>query len=639
MNSTYSGGGAKYAVQHNFKVLGDGKILMNSSVRPSNKGTILPRMGFRTELTPYMEQLNWFGRGPWDSYVDRKEACFPGVYTSTVTDQYTGYIKPQEHGTKQEVRWVSLTNKDGKGLMIVAPDQMAMSATHFRVEDNYTNRNSRAKHTYEFKSVKNTILCLDMATRGLGNASCGPDLLTEYDLYSKDVELSAIIMPLTDSLTIRKMSKMARVSMPVCKVVTAERNNSGNIVLSCGTKSSTIHYSLDGGETYKKYTSPFALNNGGTVTCYATLDGCFDGAVQTYEFGMYINKSAWKVVSYDSQHSGNEASKAIDGNTGTFWHTEYSGKEPECPHEIVVDMAKAYLVTAISYTARNDGTSNGMVGQYEFYLSNDAAKWGAPVATGTFKNATGPQTVTLSNPVEGRYLKMIAKSEVNGKAWSSCAELDIEAKEVVSPMTTSTSSKINSGGVYFLRDVQSGLYLHLNKSSNQYELAELDASDATFSFKTTLVSGYKSYYTLMTSSKYMTKSGDNAFDIVAGSNTSNKDSWIQIEQFDDHDVCLRGVWQTSEYINLDKHIAGAKIYSNKSTGNTFQLLTKQQATALQKVEAQATSFVVYNAQGMRMESRDASQSIDLKGYRKGVYVVKSLDSTGKVVLTRKMIVK
>jgi len=187
--------------------------------------------------------------------------------------------------------------------------------------------------------------------------------------------------------------------------------------------------------------------------------------------------------------------------------------------------------------------------------------------------------------------------------------------------------------------VQSGLYLHLNKSSNQYELAELDASDATFSFKTTLVSGYKSYYTMLTSSKYMTKSGDNAFDIVAGSNTSNKDSWIQIEQFDDHDVYLRGVWQTSEYINLDKHIAGAKIYSNKSTGNIFQLLTKQQATTIQKIEAQATSFVVYNAQGMRMETRDANQGVDLKGYRKGAYVVKSLDSTGKVVSTRKMIVK
>lgn len=602
MKSIYSGGGVKYDVQHNFKVLSNGVILMNSSVRPSSKGGILPRMGFRTELPSSMEQLNWFGRGPWDSYVDRKEACFPGVYSSTVTEQYTPYIKPQEHGTKQEVRWISLTNKEGKGLLVVAPDQVAASATHFRVEDNYTNRNSRVKHTYEFKTCTNTILCLDMATRGLGNASCGPDVLSEYELYASDVDLSAILMPVMSNTTVEQISEMARVSMPVCKTVSCERNSNGNIVMKCSTSGSTIHYSLDGGETYSVYTAPFALNNGGTILCYATSDGCFESAVQTYEFGMYINKGAWKVVSYDSQHGGNEASKAIDGNTNTFWHTEYSGSEPVCPHEIVIDMAKSYVVSEITYTARLDGSENGMIGQYEFYLSNDVNKWGAPVATGSFAKSTTPQTISLKTPTEGRYLMMIALSEVNGKAWSSAAEIDIAANEIVSPSTANTCTKISSGTNYYLQDVESGLFLHLNKTTNQYELAEWNASDVTYAFKTSLVSGYKSYYTLVTSSKYMTKGSANAWDIVAGTNTNNKDSWIQFEQIDGNDLYMRCVWQSGKYINVDRHTEGAVIYSNKSAGNVFKLLTKSQATALQKVKVDAKDDTRYDLQGRRSNS-------------------------------------
>lgn len=641
MPSTYTGkNGTKFAVLHNFKVLCNGVILMNSTISPSNKGAIIPRMGFRFEMPAQMEQLSWFGRGPWDSYVDRKEACFPGVYSSTVKDQYTEYIKPQEHGTKQEVRWISLANADGKGLLVVAPDKIAASATHFKVEDNYTDRNNRKKHTYDFKSCANTVVCLDAVTRGLGNASCGPEVLNQYELKAEDASMSLIFMPVAEGTTTSQLSEMARVEMPVCRSLTCERNNSGNIAITCPTKGSTIFYSLDDGETFKKYTTAFALPNGGTVLCYASAEGYFNSAVQSFDFAMYINKSTWKVVSYDSQHGGNEATKAIDGNAGTFWHTEYNGTAPTCPHEIVVDMAKSYLVTGFIYTARGDGTSNGMVGQYEFYLSNDASKWGAPVATGSFKNATGPQTVTLSKAVEGRYMKMIAKSEVNGKEWTSVAELDIIADEVVSPSTPNTASKITSGSTYYLHDVSSGLYLHLNKNTNQYELADLNASDATFAFKTTAVSGFKSYYTLVTSNKYMQKSEANAYDIVAGNNTNSKSSWIQIEQLDEHEVRLRGVWQTSEYVGLDKHTAGSTIFSNKTKGNVFEMLTKQQATALQQVQAEVSQYVIYNTQGVRLETRDASAGLALGAvYGQGIYMVQMLDAQGRLLSTKKIIIR
>ena len=165
MTSTYGSGANTMDVTLSFIVCADGTIMVNSLIRPQNVGAIIPKLGFRLEMPKEMEQLAWFGRGPWDSYRDRKEACLPAIYESTVTNQYEEYILPQEHGTKQEVRWMAVTNSDGQGLLFAAPDQMAASAVHFRPEDNYTNSNDRKKHTYEFVKCANSVVNLDAVTR------------------------------------------------------------------------------------------------------------------------------------------------------------------------------------------------------------------------------------------------------------------------------------------------------------------------------------------------------------------------------------------------------------------------------------------------------------------------------------------
>jgi beta-galactosidase len=226
--------------------------MVNSFIRPSSPGTILPKLGFRLEMPKEMEQLSWFGRGPWDSYVDRKEACLPAIYRSTVTDQYEEYILPQEHGTKQEVRWMSLTNSDGQGLLFVAPDQMAASAVHFRPEDNYTDRNNRAKHPYQFKSCSTAVVNLDAVTRGLGNNSCGPDVMDKYELRAANTAFRFFIIPLK---TGANAAQAARIDMPVCQPVSCERLSTGRIKMNTPTKGATIWYSINGGD-YQKLENP-----------------------------------------------------------------------------------------------------------------------------------------------------------------------------------------------------------------------------------------------------------------------------------------------------------------------------------------------------------------------------------------------
>ena len=425
LSSTYTGkNSTSFDVTLSFMISTDGTILVNSLIRPALAGAVIPKLGFRLEMPAAMEQLAWFGRGPWDSYRDRKEACLPAIYNSTVSDQREDYILPQEHGTKQEVRWLSLTNTDGQGLLFVAPDQMAASAVHFRPEDNYTDRNNRSRHIYQFKPCANTVVSLDAVTRGLGNASCGPDVLDKYELKAASTAFRFFIMPLAAG---DKAAQKARVSMPVCQPVSCERITNGRIKMTTPTKGATIYYSIDGGE-YQKYSSTIEHNEACTVSAYCESEGLMASPTIVYNFPLFISKSGWKLVSVDSQHSGNEAAKAFDGKTDTFWHTEYQGSEPTCPHTIVVDMVNTYKVTAFTYLSRQDGNQNGMVKAYEVYLSTDGKTWGSAVATGEFKNTTALQVAKLKTPTNARYLKLVAKSEINGRAWTSAAEIGIEAE-------------------------------------------------------------------------------------------------------------------------------------------------------------------------------------------------------------------
>lgn len=425
MKSTYTGlNDTKFDVSLNFIVCADGTIMVNSFVHPSSTGAVIPKVGFRLEMPTSMEQLAWFGRGPWDNYRDRKEACLPGIYRSTVTAQQEDYILPQEHGTKQEVRWMSLRNSNGEGLLFVAPEQMAASAVHFRPEDNYTDRDNRAKHTYEFKTCKTAVVSLDAATRGLGNASCGADVMDQYELHAADTPFRFFIIPLT---TETDAAKAARVEMPVCQPVSCERLSNGKIKMTTPTTGATIYYSINGGE-YQQYTTTLSQEDACTISTYCTADGLLDSPLMSYDFDVFVNKGVWTLVSADSQHSGNEARLAFDGKEDTYWHTEWGWGETSHPHTLIVDMKKVYRVKAFTYLARQDGNQNGMVKDYELYLSEDGTNWGSPVLSGHFKNVTALQVAELSTIVSARYLKFVAKSEINGNAWASAAEIGIQAE-------------------------------------------------------------------------------------------------------------------------------------------------------------------------------------------------------------------
>jgi beta-galactosidase len=137
--------------------------------------TDLPRVGTVLELFPGLDQVEWFGTGPHETYPDRRRGGLVGRWRSTVDELPTPYIRPQENGGRADVRWLELCDPAGHGLRLTPDRPRQVSVSHFRAEDL-----AAATHAGELRPRPETVVHIDSAHRGLGTASCGPDTLPEY---------------------------------------------------------------------------------------------------------------------------------------------------------------------------------------------------------------------------------------------------------------------------------------------------------------------------------------------------------------------------------------------------------------------------------------------------------------------------
>lgn len=416
--------GFDYRTNIEYTVDADGSILVNSTIIPSTKGVIIPRIGYRMELPEGFERMRWYGRGPLENYVDRKDATYVGVYDELVSDQWVNYVRAQEMGNREDLRWISITNPDGIGFVFIAGDKMSASALHATAQDMVDPANHRRLlHKYEVPMRKETVLCLDANQRPLGNASCGPGPMQKYELRSQPTVFSFIILPLERSYSTEELIRKARVQMPVCMPVLIERDNNGYLNLKTNTPGATVHYSLNGGEE-KIYTEPFEFISGGHVEAYAVSEQLGKSAGTSAEFPIYVDRSLWKIVSVSSENGGEEARNAIDGDLNTIWHSRWNDPVAKHPHEIVVDMSSSLEIDKFIYQPRN--SENGRIKDYELYFSKDGKNW-ENKTKGRFENSSSAQFVTLEKPIVARYFKLIALSEIYGRDWASAAELNVNA--------------------------------------------------------------------------------------------------------------------------------------------------------------------------------------------------------------------
>lgn len=126
-----------------YDIYSNGGIVVRSAFTPKSNfapGTAgnyaLPKVGLRMTVAPGYKDLEYFGHGPGENYTDRNTASLVDVYQSTVTNQFASkYLKPQENGNRTGIRWTSLTNDDGIGLMVSADGTVESSALRVKAED------------------------------------------------------------------------------------------------------------------------------------------------------------------------------------------------------------------------------------------------------------------------------------------------------------------------------------------------------------------------------------------------------------------------------------------------------------------------------------------------------------------------
>ncbi|MBT4401152.1 MAG: DUF4981 domain-containing protein [Bacteroidetes bacterium] len=155
---------------------GNGTINISNELHPTDYQADIPRIGMRMQLPAEFSNLKYYGRGPWENYVDRKASAFIDIYESSVSDQYVPYVRPQENGYKTDVRWATLLNQAGTGLKITSGDirqGLGFSALHmeneqFDTTDGLDYPGNKSKHINDIHEKELVQLNIDLGQRGLG---------------------------------------------------------------------------------------------------------------------------------------------------------------------------------------------------------------------------------------------------------------------------------------------------------------------------------------------------------------------------------------------------------------------------------------------------------------------------------------
>lgn len=120
-----------------------------------------------------------------------------------------------------------------------------------------------------------------------------------------------------------------------------------------------------------------------------------------------------------------DAAYLVDGDPSTIWHTMYSITLAKYPHWIDFDAGKQKVIKGFTYLARQDGSLNGCIKDYEIYVSNDNKNWGEPVVKGSFEKTAKLQKVMFGKPVKARYVRLRALNEQSGQDYASGAEFTL----------------------------------------------------------------------------------------------------------------------------------------------------------------------------------------------------------------------
>ncbi len=186
---------ADYALDYVIK--NDGSIQINATIElpADNEAPEMPRMGMRFALPSTYNQVQWYGRGPFENYADRNTAALLGIYNDHTDNGWTrNYIRPQESGYKTDTRWIKLTNTEGVGLQVEGLQPLSFSAMSQLTEDFDEGTVLKNRHVTDIIKRPFVTLHVDLAQRGIGgDNSWGAETHEEFRLKDKKYTYGFVI--------------------------------------------------------------------------------------------------------------------------------------------------------------------------------------------------------------------------------------------------------------------------------------------------------------------------------------------------------------------------------------------------------------------------------------------------------------
>jgi len=183
---SFAGGkGQSFRNRYVFDVLASGHILLKHTVTPEgDRVPWLPKLGLQMEIGKAYRNLTWYGRGPFETYPDRKTGAKIGTYKGTVEEQFVPYLVGQDQGNKADVRWAALADDKGNGLAIFAEPEMNFSVHEHGNLD-------RAVYAFQLRKKDSLTVNIDHRVTGVGGTpvTARPPFRTYPGVYEYAVRL------------------------------------------------------------------------------------------------------------------------------------------------------------------------------------------------------------------------------------------------------------------------------------------------------------------------------------------------------------------------------------------------------------------------------------------------------------------
>lgn len=187
---------ATLSLQYRINNAGAVEITQKLSTDKEAKVSNMFRFGMQIPMPESFERIVYYGRGPIENYSDRKIVTDLGIYDQTVTEQFYPYIRPQENGTKSDIRWWKVLSPSGKGIMVTSEAPFSASALHYTIESLDEGMSKQNGHSQEVEPAHLTNLLVDKVQMGLGCVnSWGAVPREEYMIPYQDYEFKYQLTP------------------------------------------------------------------------------------------------------------------------------------------------------------------------------------------------------------------------------------------------------------------------------------------------------------------------------------------------------------------------------------------------------------------------------------------------------------